>query len=306
MKILLIGFGSIGQRHYENLRKLGYKDIAVYDPNNARFKEHQDFKRFEAVFVCNPTHMHAATALKAARAGCNLFIEKPLSHSSSGLQEVLAEAKKRKLVTFVACNLRFHPAIKKVKSLLERKFLGKVYAIYLEYGRYLPYQRPFVDYQKTYAARKSMGGGILLDDVHDFDLLFWLNNFEGVRKSDILCAKASNLDIDVEDICNAHFLFRNNVVGNIRCDYLQQHKKRSLKIIGEKGNLEWNFRENIVWFEYARNGQEKKRRLFTGSKEDEEIMYRYELKYFLSCARSKKQTFNTLETAYKTLLQMKR
>lgn len=316
MKILLVGFGSIGQRHYKNLHSLGYKDIAVYDPDDAKFKGYHgkrllslrpaDFQQFETVFVCNPTHLHGASALKAARAGCNLFIEKPLAHVSSGLEKLLEEAKKRKLVTFVACNLRFHPAIEKVKSLLEKRFLGKVHMIYAEYGRYLPYQRPSVDYKKVYASHKNMGGGILLDDVHDFDLLFWLNDFAEVCASDVLCSKVSNLNIDTEDVCSAHFLFKNSVVGGVRCDYLQQYKHRSLRIVGEKGNLEWNFRENIVWFTYVRRGQEKFQKIFVGSKEDEAKAYQKEVKYFLSCVRARRQTFNTVENAHETLLRMKK
>ncbi len=316
MKILLIGFGSISQRHYKNLRSLGHKDISVYDPDDARFKGYHgkrllslrsaDFQQFESVFVCNPTSLHAATVFEALKAGCSVFIEKPLSHTSRGLEKLVALVKEKKLITFVACNLRFHSAIQNMKNLLEQKFLGSLYAIYLEYGRYLPYQRPGVDYKKVYAAHKSMGGGILLDDIHDFDLLFWFNNFQKVRKTNIVCKKVSNLVIDTEDICNASFEFENNVMGSVRCDYLQQYKHKNIKIIGEKGNLEWNFRENIVWFEYVKDGKEKRKKIFSGSKKDDEYMYIQELKYFLSCVQKKQQTFNDVRTAYQTLLNMKK
>jgi len=151
-----------------------------------------------------------------------------------------------------------------------------------------------------------MGGGVLLDDIHDFDLLFWLNNFQKVREANIVCAKVSNLAIDTEDICSASFEFENNVMGSVRCDYLQQYKHKNIKIIGEKGNLEWNFRENIVWFAYAEGGKEKRKNIFLGSKKDDEYMYVQELKYFLSCLTKKKQTFNDVEIAYQTLLNIKR
>lgn len=315
VKVLIIGFGSIGQRHYGNLQKLGMKNVYVYDTDTKKLAGWKlktvkkintaALKEFGVVFICTPTSMHAKTAILAAQAGCHLFIEKPLSNTPTGIKKLVDISKRKKLVTFVACNLRFLPAIRKVKKLLENRFLGKVHAIYLEYGKYLPYQRPGVDYSKIYAAKKSLGGGTILDDVHDFDLLFWLVDFRKICKSDFIFAKVSNLKIDTEDICSAHFLFAGNIMGGVRCDYLQQYKHKDLKIIGERGNLLWNFRENALFFEYVKNNKELRKELFSGSKIDDDSAYLEELKYFLSCVQNKRPTFNDVETALLTLQGMK-
>ncbi len=316
MNILLVGFGSIGQRHYRTLLKLGFSDCSVYDPDDKKFAAYkgkrlsrltpEDFRDFNVVFVCNPTHLHAQTALWAAKAGCHMFIEKPLSHTLKGLRQLVDLAQKKRLITFMACNLRFYPAVQEIKGLLEQKFLGKVHAMYFEYGRYLPYQRPGIDYREVYAAHKEMGGGILLDDIHAFDVLFWLNGFEKVRTSSIHTAKVSNLDIDTEDISHSYFEFENRVIGVVQSDYLQQYKHRRIKIIGEKGNLEWNFRDNTVFFETNERGKEKVEKLFSGNSNDRESAYVQEVAYFLSCVQKKRQTHNDVGKAYKILLELKR
>lgn len=295
MKILIIGFGSIGQKHYKNL--IGH-DVWVFDTDQEKtkgFKAVDDLSslsQFDAVFICNPTNLHIETALLCAKAGCNLFIEKPLSDNLEGIDELIRICKEKNLVTMVGCNLRFDSYIKKMKEMT--KDLGKVYAIYLEYGRYLPEQRE-TDYRKVYASSQKMGGGIILDDIHSFDLAFWFNNFHKLKDIKIVSGKISDLEIDVEDISNAILVFDNKVIANIRSDYLQKYKHRNCKIIGEKGNLVWNFRENKLYFE---------------AKEKKEIevkpndSFLDEVKYFLKKVEEKKETFNNLEISLKVLKQI--
>src|SRR5262245_32095585 len=101
--ILVVGLGSIGQRHLANLKTLGCHNLAVYrtghgsvGARDAEVPIHQDLDsalgaRPSAVVVANPTSLHVETAIAAARAGAHLFIEKPLSHSMTGVAELRAE-----------------------------------------------------------------------------------------------------------------------------------------------------------------------------------------------------------------------
>ncbi|MBI2625295.1 MAG: Gfo/Idh/MocA family oxidoreductase [Candidatus Nealsonbacteria bacterium] len=312
-KILIIGFGSIGQRHYGNLLKLGYKNVFVYDIdprkiprrvkkiNSLSVKELGDFK---ISFVCNPTSLHIKTALLAAKAKNHLFIEKPLSSNLKGAKELVALCRKNELITMVACNLRFDPCLQRLKELLDKGFLGKVFALHSEYGNYLPYQRKGRDYRKTYAARKEKGGGIILDDIHSFDLLFWLNNFKALKNIQLCYDKVSRLAIDTEDISVAVLRFGNKVIGSIRSDYLQQRKSRSLKVIGEKGNFVWDFREGALYFE----DRFLRKKIFQPKFQDQNKMYIDEIKYFLKKTEEESNTFNDLEKSLivlKTVLNSK-
>lgn len=306
IKILIIGFGSIGQRHFNNLQKLGFKNISVYDVSRKKIRDLRlkikeidlkMLKKFRVVLICNPNHLHIKTALSVARAGCNFFVEKPLSHNLKGIRNLANLCQKKKLTNMVACNLRFHPCVNFIKKYLEKKKLGKIYSIDLEFGYYLPWWRPSQDYRKNYAAKKETGGGIILDDIHEFDLLFWLNDFEKVVKSKFIFDKVSNLEIKTEDICIASFEFKNKVLGQVKCDYLQKFYNRNLKIVGEKGNLEWDFNENIVWLE----NEKRKKKLLEVKHYDLNNMYVEEMKYFLNCLKKRKKTFNDIEKASKVL-----
>src|SRR3989338_10340524 len=150
-KILIIGFGSIGQRHYKNLLSLGYENVFVYDIDVEKVKSYKlkvtslDIKTLESfniVFITNPTHLHVETALLAAKAGCHLFIEKPLSHNLKGIKKLEKITEKNKLISMVAANMRFHPALSFIKKYLEEEKLGKIYRISHEFGHFLPYWRP--------------------------------------------------------------------------------------------------------------------------------------------------------------------
>src|SRR3989344_4496616 len=107
LKIAIIGFGSIGQRHYKNLLALGYKNIFVYDVDESKIGggvktlaglSEKKLRDFDIAFICNPTSEHIKTALLCTRAGCHLFIEKPLSHNLSGIADLAKICREKKLI----------------------------------------------------------------------------------------------------------------------------------------------------------------------------------------------------------------
>ena len=103
MKILIAGFGSIGRRHFHNLRSLGIQDFVFFrthqstldDAELAGFPVETDLQaaldhRPTAVVVANPTALHLDVAIPAALAGCSLLLEKPISHSLERISELEA------------------------------------------------------------------------------------------------------------------------------------------------------------------------------------------------------------------------
>ncbi len=307
LKIIIIGFGSIGRRHYNNLLNLGFNNIFVYDPDKEKLAEKslktvpaltfEALKEFKLAFVCNPNNFHLETALNCARAGCHLFIEKPLSHDLEGIEELMKLVRVKKLITMVGCNMRFHPCLKFIKKYLIEGGLGRIYSINHEFGYFLPYWRPGQKYQENYAAQKRSGGGIILDDIHEFDLMFWLNNFEPVIKSEMIFDKISDLEIETEDISFVLFKFKNKVFGSVRCDYLQKSYSRNCKIVGSKGNLKWDFNESKVWL----SSEEGDLILFQENDYNFNSVYLEEIKYFLTCLKQGEETFNNIPIAYQIL-----
>ncbi len=303
LKILIIGFGSIGQRHYQNLLALGFRNVYVFDTDKAKIFNFQfsisnagikTLKNFDIVFVCTPNHLHMKYALMAANAGCSLFIEKPLSHNLKRTSELARIIYKKRLVSMVACNMRFHPAMKFIKKYLDSGKLGKIYSIAHEFGYDLrKWSTTGRDYRKTYSAKKAEGGGILLDDIHEFDLLFWLNDFAAVKRSSILSDKISDLQIDTEDAALGIFLFENGVFGLVKTDYLQHDYTRRCQVVGSSGTLEWDWNENIVWLR-QKNSKRVLRRI---GKYDRNQMYLEEIRYFFDKIARRTRTFNDIGRA---------
>ncbi len=117
MKIGVVGYGSIGQRHAANATKLGH-EVIVYDPmlqhNDVKY-EREVYDQADAVVIATPSHCHEAGLRACIERGKHALVEKPISTSIGQLPELLNRAKDKKLVVMMGNNLRFHPAVKLVK-----------------------------------------------------------------------------------------------------------------------------------------------------------------------------------------------
>lgn len=292
-KFFIIGCGSIGKRHINNLKSLlGKADIIAFDTEPERREEVacqyyvQVVETLEEgwrhspkiVFVTTPTSQHVSVALEAARRGCHLFIEKPLSNLwDHNLEELLNEVRKKKLITLVGCNLRFHPGLKKVKQLLEDNTIGRVVAARVEVGQYLPDWRPWEDYRQSYSAKKSLGGGIILDAIHEIDYIRWM--FGEITSVYCLSGKISHLEIEAEDTAAILLRFANGTIGEVHLDCVQRIYSRSCQIIGDEGTIRWDFTLNeVCWYTKA-TGQWHT----TTNPNNQNQMYLDELKHLLHC-----------------------
>src|SRR3989344_2131583 len=179
MRIIVVGCGSIGSRHLKNLKTLGVKELIAVDANPKRLedlkREIPDLKTYvnlgtalknekniNAGFVCTPTSLHIPVAIKFAKAGINLFIEKPLSHNLKDIDKLEEIVKTNKLITMMGMNYRFHLGLQLVKKIIDNKKIGEILSARVFGGYYLPYWHPNTDYKKEYAARKELGGGVIL------------------------------------------------------------------------------------------------------------------------------------------------
>ena len=133
MKILICGVGSIGERHINNLISLGYTDIILYRTSNSELRTLSgDFEVYDSLdealsqkpaiaFITNPTSLHLSTAIKCASAGCDLFVEKPLSHNIKNVDTLNQIVIKKDLVCMTGFMYRYHPLIKKMKEIISSK-----------------------------------------------------------------------------------------------------------------------------------------------------------------------------------------
>lgn len=268
-RCLFVGLGGIGQRHLRNLRALvgDQIEVAAYRVRREQqvlsdtlsvlegksLEAEYGIEVFsdldaalgtlpEAVFVTNPSSLHTSVATRAAEAGCHLFIEKPLSHTTAGLEALASSVERRGLVGFVAFQLRFHPAFKRLSSWLAEERIGPVFSVQAEVGEYLPAFHPYEDYRRMYASRQELGGGVTLSQIHEIDYLYAL--FGRPERVFSMGGQLSELEVDVDDLSSSLLEFRRPdgrpLVASLHQDYVQRPKSRGAKVLGERGRIEWS------------------------------------------------------------------
>jgi len=270
MKFLICGIGSIGQRHYKNLSSLGHQ-LALFRAGGGanapfiekflseeksagrpvktyyNFHEAIDDFRPDAVFITNPNSKHLETALQAAKSGCNLFIEKPLSHIRDGLEKLKTFADKKKLKIMIGYNLRWHPLLIKMKTMVAEGVIGQPICANIEMGENIEDWHPWEDYRQAYAAYKNGGGGAVLCFSHDIDYLYWF--FGMPEKIQAVGGKITPLGGDAEDMVKALLKYKKNFIVSLHLDYWQRPPRRYFEIIGTKGKIIWDYyAKNLTFF----------------------------------------------------------
>lgn len=256
MRVIVVGYGSIGKRHIENLLKLDRIQIIYVCTKNVDCKK--DFEDVEKIkiidtldnvtadfaIIANETYKHLDTSIILAREGIDLFIEKPLSHNLLDVEKLERIINEKDIKVFVAYNLRFLGALKFIKEQLINKVIGAPYFAKIEVGQYLPAWRPERDYSASYSAQKTKGGGVALDLSHELDYMCYL--FGMPNSWSTIKTKVSDLKIDADDLFEGLYKFKNNFVCNVHMDYLQQVKRRNLVIIGSNGTIMCDFFKKYI------------------------------------------------------------
>lgn len=297
---IVAGGGSIGCRHAKNLRHLGVA-TAIAEPDvTARNTITDDlgivtYESFSAaiqsespdfVVVATPTQYHVDIALEAARSGCHLFIEKPISSETKGLSELDSIVSEKNLTSLVGCNLRFHPEVAKIHELVQTGVLGNVAAIRIEGGSYLPDWFQDSDYRESYSARSELGGGVLLDYIHEINYARWI--FGEFNVVSAMADKKSELDIDTNDIVGVVAELADGTLCQIHLDYIQRSYSRSCHVIGESGTLHWSWSdEQVNWYVSEENKWNTFHRPDDWELND---MYLAEMKHFLDCLLDSRKT----------------
>jgi len=292
MKFLIVGGGSIGQRHLKNLITLGYDDLYCYKRSQSsefetafqckvitKVAEVEDLQP-DAIFICNPTSLHGDWVEIAAKIGSHVFVEKPLTHSQDDLNRIKSSWKEDK-VFFIGFMLRYHPLVKKIKALLKEEKIGKVYSARLEFGSWLPYWHPWEDYKTSYASIKELGGGVINTITHELDLAQHFFGTPSAIKS--VKANFDILELEVEELAESILVYDDKLV-TFHVDYLQKDYDRNIKILGIDGKIVWDWHTNVVKVSRHRSLEESYRL----ENFDVNQLYIDELQDFISNIENKK------------------
>ena len=312
MKFLICGLGSIGLRHLRNLKALGYTDVIVYSSGKSVMpgvkKEVEQFEIYNSLsdalkqnpdvcMITNPTSLHIPVAMEAASAGCHLYIEKPLSNTLEQLDKLQTIVNNKKLKTFVTYQFRFHPHIKLLKSIFadEQKPYGKALYVTTEWSEYLPDWHPWEDYKQGYSARKDLGGGVLLTQIHPMNYLNYIfGDIDGVQVNKIA---TKSLGIEVDDVADLMINFNNGMSGHVHIDFLQKPRVHTMKIVTSTGRFAWDYHKNILNF-VDKNCIEE---VFMNDNFDRNDMFMEMLKEFIECVNLTRDTRFNLDDAISEL-----
>jgi predicted dehydrogenase len=229
----VLGQGSIGRRHAGNLRDLGL-EVVTYDPADpaGASSEIEALRGADVCVVASPSSEHARHARLAIEAGVPALVEKPLALDAAearALEELGGDLA-------VAMNLRFHPGVLGLRDGLAGA--GRVLRADVWCGSYLPGWRAS-DYRESYSARADLGGGVLLDAIHEIDYLTWLLGPVAAVRATL--ARVSELEIDVEDTALLTLEMVSGALATVRLDYYDRAYHRGARIVGADATVSWDW-----------------------------------------------------------------
>ncbi len=324
-KALFIGLGSIGQRHLQNFKEIAHADINIMSYRTSNFNkliidgnahtctsiaEHYKITEFydlnkalnhkpDIAFICNPSNLHIKTSIKLALIGTNLFIEKPLNSDTKGLNKLKNIINTNKIVTMVGYQTRFHPALIKVKSIVDKRIYGKIISAEFKWHNFLPKFHLYEDYRISYAARNDLGGGVTLGLSHELDLIQWLF---GLPVEVYALSGNSALETNVDETVLAifKFMFDNETYPvSLSLSYAQGMEHRKFSILMEKAVIECDLIKGYLRI-VNHDNKGSYNMDYQGIKRND--LFKKEMKHFLTSVELKNKTDIPLEEGVKSLL----
>ncbi|OOX96175.1 flagellin modification protein PtmF [Campylobacter coli] len=238
MKVLIIGFGSIGKKHFLALNELGFLvdvlsksyEFSHFEGKNFRlFKdlEELNLQDYDLFIIANITTSHFKTLefLDQNVKEKIILVEKPL------FQKDMEFIPSNDNQIYIAYLLRFHPMIQDLKQLIDKK---EVYFAKFICNSYLPNWRK-LDYRQNYSAKKELGGGVMLDLSHEIDLAFYFFKELSLKFSQNL--KISELEITSDDFTFLALSAKNTSI-HIELDYFSKLTQRKILFHTKENSFE--------------------------------------------------------------------
>jgi predicted dehydrogenase len=302
-KVCIVGMGSMGLRHAENLTKYFHEnDIdGVIDAFSSGKGTSSQACRFAAInhkytvfeevpsdydiiFIANPTMLHYPALELFKDHGKHFFVEKPLFDISQVNQSIPEFTSGQQV--YVACPLRYTKVLKYVKGNIDLQDIIHVRAIC---SSYLPDWRPMVDYRKTYSARRSLGGGVKIDLIHEWDYLSFL--FGSPSELQMISGKVSSLEIDSDDIALYIGKYKNKTL-ELHIDYFGRNAIRAFEMYSNDETVTVDIANNRICSSNLGVME------FSGERND---MYYSEIEHFFDVISGKSENTNDIQTAIRTL-----
>lgn len=254
-RILVVGAGSIGERHARCFLGTGRVDVALCEVDAERRSAvagrcgiTETFGSLEegletrptAAVIATPAHLHIRMGRAVIARGCHVLIEKPLSVTTEGVDELIRELGESPIRAAVAYVYRSHPALSAMRDALRSGRFGRLLQVVSVSGQDFPFYRPA--FRETYYTRHESGGGAVQDALtHLVNAVEWL-----VGPVTRLVADVEHLalpGVTVEDTVNV-LTRHGSVVGSFSLNQHQAPNESTITVVCEKGTVRFEFHQH--------------------------------------------------------------
>ena len=246
--VLVIGTGSIGERHTRCFLATGRCDVSICETNadvrddvSARYELAGAFADLDTALsdppdiavICTPAHLHVTMAIRLLESGIAVLCEKPLSTSLDDIErltELVAAPSARFSMAYV---MRAHPLFQAVRDQIQSSQFGRPIEVILVSGQHFPHYRPA--YREIYYVDRATGGGVIQDGLtHAVNFVEWMVGPMTRVAAD--CDHLALVGVDIED--SVHVIARHgDIMANYSMNQHQAPNEGQLTVICEAGTI---------------------------------------------------------------------
>jgi predicted dehydrogenase len=310
MHFLIIGVGSVGERHLRNALRLDDVRCSIAEVNpstrqkiasayrvEAAYGDYHDadLASFDGVVICVPADLHVPIATEVVKAGTHVLVEKPLAMSLQGVDELKRLRDEQEVVVLVGFTYRTDPLIQEIKSFVESSELGTVRVVNFYVGQYWPRMRK--DYPPRYALKRETGGGAIPDHlVHTINWLEWV--FGPPEEISANQWRLALDDLVTEDTGFMTMRFPGGQVAQLGICLFQRDTNQRLQMIADGGTLQLLAGSDALEIYVDGTSQWAQGRARAVDRDD---LFRDQAQHFVDCIQGKAQPHCSIEEAEQTL-----
>lgn len=265
MKIAILGAGNWGKNHVRVFCELlGEKNIVICDPDTSRreaveavhpgvsLSSEPVLKDVDAVVVATPAVTHYALAREALLAGRHVLVEKPIALTSREAEDLINLAHAQSRILMVDHLLEYHPAIRKLKDLVDQGELGRLLHLTSE--------------RLNLGVIRGEENALWSLAPHDISVILYLLDEE---PSEVAAYGASYLQPGIEDVVHLTLRFPSGALGHVHVSWLDPIKTRRLAVVGDRKMAVYDDmrKEKLVFFEQRAERVENAFRICRGEPE---------------------------------------
>lgn len=250
-RVLVLGLGSIGQRHARLLSERSDVEVSLCDISEVLRRQAADalvkppaavYSSFadalkaqpDIAFICVPNHLHVPMALEAIRNGTDVLVEKPVSDSLENARELVEAAEAAGRFLQVGYMLRYDEGLITMKEIIDKGEIGNIVGGRAMIGTYVT----LLNAKGT--DRIDHPNSLVVDYTHELDFISW---FFG-EVEDIMAMQTRMGDLELKphpNIFQISLKFSSGAVVQVHMDYIQFPQRRIFEVYGDRGTLCYDF-----------------------------------------------------------------